>query len=658
MFRTTILALLSFFGSFLWLNPFNSRAAEEAPAWLRQASALSAPAYGKDTHAVTLLNEERRVIEEDGRVTVTTNYAVRILAREGRKQAVARVVFNADSEKVKDLNAWLIRPDGTVKTYGKKQMLEVALAQNDVYNEAKLRVLAADDDADVGAVFGYESVTEERSVFTQFRWYFQQEIPVLASRFSVTLPPNWRAESVTFNHGKLEPTLNGSTYVWELKNLPRIEDEPASPELSNLVPRLAVSIYPPTGKASTLRTFNSWKDVSRYLSELSDPQASFNEAIAAKARELTANAKTEYERIQALGRYAQAINYISVQIGTGRGGGYRPHSALDVFNKNYGDCKDKANLMRAMLKALNIEAYPVVIYSGDSTYVREQWPSPHQFNHCIIGVKVSDATDAPTVIKHPTLGRLLIFDPTDDHTPVGDLPDHEQGSWALIVAGEAGELLRMPVTPPDANKLERTIDATLTDEGALSAAVKEVSVGQAAVDERRVFRGAARPDYVKRIERWITRGAPAAAVEKVEPVDDDRAGRFTLDVAFKAPYAKVMAGKMIVFKPAIISRRERHFLTEEKRHYPVVLEADAFSETVRIKLPAGFEADELPDAVELNQPFGNYAMNCQVKDGELLFKRTLILRASTIPVEQYPAVRSFFARVLGAEQAPVVLAKK
>jgi hypothetical protein len=623
--------------AFLWLILFAATAAaDEAPAWLRQAATLNPPANpGKDTHAVALLNEERRVVEEDGRVTVTTTYAVRILAREGRRRAIARVVFNTDSEKVKDLNAWLIRPDGMVKSYGKKQTMEVALAQNDIYSEAKIRVIAADDDADAGCVFGYESVTEERSVFSQFRWYFQDAIPTLASRFTVTLPQNWRAEGVMFNYAKLEPSVNGTTYTWELKNLPRIEDEPASPEAASLVPRLAVSIYPAAGKAAALRTFTSWKDVSRYLTELNEPQASYNEAMAAKARELTAQAKTEYERIQAIGRYAQAVNYISVQIGTGRGGGYRPHAALDVFTKNYGDCKDKATLMRALLKSLNIEAYPVVIYSGDPHHVRAEWPSPHQFNHCIIGVKVSDATNTPTVIKHPSLGRLLIFDPTDEHTPVGDLPDHEQGCWALVVAGEAGELLRMPATPPEANQLERTIEAALDAEGA------------------------PRPEYNKRIERWITRGAPGAAVAKIEPADDDRAGRFVLGVEFSAPgYAKTMRGKLMVFKPAIIARRESLFLTEEKRQYPVVLDADAFAETVRIKLPEGFEVDELPESLELNHPFGNYAMTCEAKDGHLVFKRTLVLRAGTIPVEQYPAVRNFFARVLGAEQAPVVLAKK
>ena len=72
-----------------------------------------------------------------------------------------------------------------------------------------------------------------------------------------------------------------------------------------------------------------------------------------------------------------------------------------MLAKAYGDCKDKANLMRAMLKTVGITAYPVFIYSGDATLVREEWPSPTQFNHCIIAMKVGDETQAPTVVQHP-----------------------------------------------------------------------------------------------------------------------------------------------------------------------------------------------------------------------------------------------------------------
>ena len=227
------------------------------------------------------------------------------------------------------------------------------------------------------------------------------------------LPQGWRAETITFNHSKIEPTMNGNSYTWELRNLPPIEVEPSSPRISKLVTNIAVNIFAPAGKATMLRSYSTWKDVSRYTSELNDSQAAFNEPMAAKARELTVSAKNEFERIQAVGRYAQSVNYISIQIDLGKGGGYRPHLAADVFAKNYGDCKDKANLMRAMLKSLGIESYPVVIYSGDPNRVQPEWPSPQQFNHCIIAVKVGDATEAATVIKHPQLGRLMIFDPTD-----------------------------------------------------------------------------------------------------------------------------------------------------------------------------------------------------------------------------------------------------
>lgn len=633
--------------------------ADEPPAWLKQAAAMSVPTYSKEVHAVVLHDESRKTVDNDGKIVTVSWQAIRILAREGRNQAQARENYNTGSGKIKEMRAWLIRPTGEIKTYGKKETMDMALAENDVYNETREKLISAKDDADAGCVFGYEIITEEREVFSQFVWYFQSFSPVILSRITLALPQGWQAKSLPFNCDKVEPVVSGSTYTWEMRNLPAFEKELASPGISRLVASLAITIFPGEGKATPLKTFGSWKDVSRYTSELSDPQAAFNEPMTAKARELTASAKTEYERIQAIGRYAQNVNYISIQVNVGRGGGYRPHTAADVFNKNYGDCKDKANLMRAMLKSLGIESYPVSIYSGDPTYVRPEWPSPQQFNHCIIAVKVSDETNAATIVNHSSLGRLLIFDPTDEDTPVGDLPDHEQGSFALIVAGNAGELMKMPVTPPEANRLERKIEAELGADGALTAAVHEQSFGQAAVDERRGFKQFARPQFNKLIEQWITATAPSASVSKIEPADDARGGKFSLDVEFKSPaYAQTMRGKLLVFKPAIVSRRSAVFLTSKERKHPVVLEAKAYTETVKIKLPAGFEVDETPDAAELTQPFGSYAVSYEVKDGNLIFKRSLILKAITIPADQYATVRTFFERIRAAEQSPVVLAKK
>jgi hypothetical protein len=641
------------------LSCWSFAAGDEAPAWLKQAAAITTGTYPKEAKAVVLLDESRMTVDDDGRVHDTTYYALRILTPEGRKQAKATAFYNTDGGKVKDMKAWLIRPTGEAKAYGKQQTAEFALADNDVYNEMKRRVIDASDEAEAGGVFGYEISTERKSVFSQHFWYFQSQNPVAVSRLTMNLPAGWRADSTTFNHAKIEPTVNGTSYIWELRDLPYLEDEPQSPSLNNLVPWLVVSLFPPTGKATSLRTFASWADVSRYKNELHDPQATITEPIAAKSRELTASAKTEYEKIRALGQYAQNVTYISISIDTLRGGGYRPHTASDVFTKNYGDCKDKANLMRTMLKSVGIESYPVSIYSGDPMHVQAEWPSPHQFNHCIIAVKVSDATEAATVIKHPTLGRLLIFDPTDDRTPVGDLPDHQQGSWALICAMEKGDLVRMPRTPPEANLVERTVEGSLDEQGNLMATMKDQSSGQAAVSERGAFKHFSAADYTKFTERWVARSVPGSTVSKVAPVDDLAANKFAIEVQFTTPgYGKSMRGRLLMFRAAPISRGETPDLAKETRKHPVVLEAQAFQENTRIKLPAGFEPDEMPDSLELSESFGKYAASWEIKDGYLHFKRKLVLHAGTIPATDYAKVRGFFGRVLSAERSPVVLAKK
>jgi hypothetical protein len=635
-------------------------AGDDAPAWLQQLAKAPVPTFEKDVPAVVLLNEQRSTVSDDGRITTVTTYAVRILLREGRTFAQAVEFYQNDAGRIKDLKAWAISASGAVKKYGKDETIDRIEDPDDIYNESRLKLINAADDVDAGAVFGYQSTTEERSIFAQRSWQFQNRLPTLTSRNVLTLPQDWTAKSITFNHDSITPVVAGSTYTWELQNLPPISPEPSSPRLSSLAPRIAVSFYSnPDKPSSNFKSISKWSDVSFWLTELHDPQANPNEVIAAKVKELTANAHNEMDKLRAVATFVQNIRYLAIAIGLSRGGGMRPRSAAEVFAKSYGDCKDKANLMRAMLKVLNITAYPVGIYSGDPNFVHEEWPSPTQFNHCIIAIKVSDETQGATIITHPTLGRLLIFDATDENTPIGDLPDHEQGSWALVCAGENGSLVRVPVTPVESNLLERKIEAHLTADGSLAATVKESANGRWASGYRGEFRSLARPDYQKVIERWIAAGATAAKVNKVEPRDDRESGIFNLDVDFIAPsYGQLMQQHLMIFKPAIVSRRDALALTEAKRKQPVVLTANAYSETLHLELPAGFAVDELPDPVKLETSFGSYATNYEVKGNELLFTRKLVQKAGTIPVDQYNNVRTFFEKIRAAEQSPVVLAKK
>jgi hypothetical protein len=658
MMRLKILLLLLFI--VCSSNVIAATPGDEVPIWLSQAAAAPVPVYDKDVPAVVLHNEQSITVSADGKITTLTSVALRILIREGRVFARAGETYLTNSGKVREMRAWLISPNGTVKKYGKDNIVDVIADVNDIYNELRVKSIDATNDADAGSIFGFEAISEERPLFNQDVWMFQNRLPTLLSRYTLNLPAGWRASSVTFNRESVEPTVSGSNYKWELRDLKPIRPEAASPEVRNLAPRIAVNYFLPDAVASPMsRTFDTWTEVSRWGTELHNPQAAVDENITTKAKQLTANATTEFEKIRAIAQFVQRLQYISIDIGIGKGNGYRPHAATQVLAKAYGDCKDKANLMRAMLKSIGIVAYPIFIYLGDATHVTELWPSPRQFNHCIIAIKVSDDTKADTVITHATLGRLLIFDATDEHTPLGDLPDPEQGSWALVVAGDQGSLTRMPVMPPEASQLEREAEVQLTPQGAITALIKERSTGQTAVEERRYFRQLSASGYKRMIEEWVTRGATTARVSRIEPVDDATSGRFGLDLEFTAAaYAQIMQDRLLIFNPAIVSRREELFLTEPSRQHPIVLESHAFSEKVRVKLPEGFQVDELPDPVKLETPFGTYKTSYEVKNGELLFARALAQRGTAIPAKDYQIVRSFYEKIRAAEQAPVVLARK
>src|SRR5947208_16259024 len=89
------------------------------PSWLQQAAATTPPTYDKDVPAVVLLNDQKITVSDDGHVVRTRTFAVRILNREGRAEAIAREVYQTDTGKVRDLQAWLIRSNGPVKHYGR-----------------------------------------------------------------------------------------------------------------------------------------------------------------------------------------------------------------------------------------------------------------------------------------------------------------------------------------------------------------------------------------------------------------------------------------------------------------------------------------------------------------------------------------------------------
>jgi transglutaminase-like putative cysteine protease len=629
--------------------------AADAPPWLAQAARIAPTAIESGADAVVLLDDVSVAVADDGRITTRRTYAARILTRGGLEAASVREIYSTGSGNVRTMRGWLLN-DGRVIELGRSETADIALVDNDVYNESRVKVLSAPDVFTPGIIFGAETEVVERSVFTQFEWPLQDEWPVRSVRRALTLPVGWDARAVMFNHPPIDAVRSGTTWVWGRRDLAPLPLEPAGPPLSGVVPRLAVTYIP---ARRDLPGFDDWPSVSRWLATLADPRAASHATLTAKTKELTASALSEIDRIRAVARYVQSVQYISIQTGIGRGGGYTPHAAIDVFTKNYGDCKDKANLMRTMLASIGLRAFLVTAYAGDPSYVRSEWPSPQQFNHAVVAVVVGAETRADAVLDHGNLGRLLFFDPTDEQTPLGELPLHLQGSQGLVVSADGGPLVRMPLANAEANPTTRRVEASVTADGTLRATVRRSSAGHPASIERQMFKGLRRDDYLRTLEADVRRQIPGAVLSLGQVGEDAATNRFELTMTLQAPgYAQIVQGRLMIVRPPQMNRLELPALTAATRLTPVVLEPVDERDILELTLPTDTAVDEMPEPRRAETSFGSFSIGWAMQNGRVTRSLSLRIHRSTVAPASYADLRNFLGTFREAERLPVILVKR
>lgn len=627
------------------------------PAWVHEAAAIAPQEFPAKVSSVVLFHEEHLTVAPDGKWFATERGAIKVL-QSGHHNISAWRAYNTKTGRIRDFRGWLILPSGKETEYQKNSILDQALSSEYTYDEGRAKRLECDPDAPPGSVFAYEVTQEEDTVFTTYPYTFQDSEPVAVSRFVLSLPPAWEMRASMFNHDQVQPKVEGDTYTWELRNLPWIEAEAHSPGFESIAPWMGVTYFPGSGASAALHALKDWAAVSQWLSGFMDPPAEPTAAVRAKSRELTQGSMSEMDKIRAIAAFAQQTNYVEVAMNLTKGGGYAPHSADQVLTRNYGDCKDKAGLMRSLLKASGLEAYTVAIFSGDREYVRPEWPSPNQFNHAIVAVKVSAETSAPTVINHPKLGRLLIFDPTDPVTPVGDLPSDEQASYALVVAGSDGDLVKMPQLPLSSARIERTVDARMDESGNLAAHVVTEYFGQSGSFVRYLTSHGGMDKLTQNLERSYSRQLGGVTLEKISPADHtpDNRMELALDLGV-GRFGQFMQQKMLVFKPGVLTPDSDYAFSNKERKLPVRLESRMRKDAVVIQVPAGYSIDELPDPVDLASPYGVYHAIWKASGGSVTFEQSLEIKDTLATAAEYGKVKDFFDTVLGGQSAAVILLK-
>ncbi|SFL92737.1 DUF3857 domain-containing transglutaminase family protein [Variovorax sp. OV329] len=163
-----------------------------------------------------------------------------------------------------------------------------------------------------------------------------------------------------------------------------------------------------------------------------DAKAVVGDKVRELALQITAGKRSTQDKAAAIHDWMRKnIRYVAVYLGTG---GWVPHDVDWILANGYGDCKDKALLEVTLLRALGIEAVPVLI----STFNEYMPPElANGFNHCIVYI--------------PSL--QLFADPTDNRIPFGSLPLADSGKPVALALAQGGRMMQTPVLDPARNSI-------------------------------------------------------------------------------------------------------------------------------------------------------------------------------------------------------------
>jgi hypothetical protein len=188
---------------------------KDAPSWVTEVATRALPAYSGKVAGAVLLDEQKVTVDANGMVDTVTRHAVKILTHQGKRLAEVTEGYEKGGRQVKDLHAWIVAPNGFVKTFEKSSVEDLGAYSDELYNDYRLRRIKSDN-AEIGAVFVYETEVSEKAMEAQDRFDFQSDLPSLEAKYSITVPAGWTVSGTVLNHAPVAPRggRRRSAFVW------------------------------------------------------------------------------------------------------------------------------------------------------------------------------------------------------------------------------------------------------------------------------------------------------------------------------------------------------------------------------------------------------------------------------------------------------------
>jgi tetratricopeptide (TPR) repeat protein/transglutaminase-like putative cysteine protease len=622
-----------------------------------RALAAAAPAPAADEDAVVLADLHVTRVLPSGLSSTFTHRIVKVLTTRGadafRRQQLA---WSPDRQEVRVERSLVLKPDGTVIESHEESVESTSEPWYRLYYDVLARslsfpALAPGDVLEVA--WRVDDTASENLLSDYFGDFTFVDESWRKLRFDyVLLLPESRAIHANQPAG-VEHTVRSlpggvKEHRYTARDLPRIVAEPSMPGWSEVARSLHLS------------TYETWDEVNQFYWRLIRDQLRVTPELRATAQRLAEQVRArpaprpppgkpsahgivtasevlpappDRETRLALVRAAYDFvvtqtRYVGLEFGIH---GYKPYRVDQILGRRFGDCKDKASLLHALLEAMGIDSRLVLLRMRRLGRIPEHPASLSVFNHAILYVPELD----------------LWLDGTAAYSGTRDLPGEDRGATVLVVNPNGPPHFgTIPDAGPDENRTDADLDLRLAIDGSAALDGHWRVVGTDAPGYRRSY--GVEDGRRALLEQTMGQLFPGSRVESVtvsdlSRIEDDVDVRFAVSV----PRCAQRDGEGLRFTPFGDSiGYVQAYASLSSRKLDLDLGGPrSIRFRYRYALPAGWRVRELPEPARAEGRLGRFSVRYREENGAVLAEGEVLLPGGRVSPGEYPAFRELMVQV-------------
>jgi len=597
--------------------------------------------------AAILLKQTVVNIHKDGSSTVDEHFLVKILRDRGKTEfGDLKRNYNAKTDSMVILLAQSRKRIGKpipVEAQAINDITPPELANASMYADFRQKVisypaLAPNITIELKKRILHKPVNKESGKYFWGTTSFQTTEPLLIKEYVIIVPKGMKFNYKT-TQKTLEPVItekgDKKVYVWRIEGVPQIIPEENMPP--EIAPRLYYSSCP------------GWKELRKWLWNQFAQKIKVTSAIQTRANELTSRLKSDEEKIQAIFLWVTTrVRNVPLPLGIT---GYTPNPADSVLKNMYGDWRDKAVLLTALLRASGIKAWPAFVKRSGKD-INMDIPSPKQFD----GIYVLAQTE----------GTKLWLEPFADNSCYGYFTGGDN-THALVLRETSGTPLELiPPFSYETNQIQAKGNFALTANGTVTGSETYTARGIFDHDMRRKLKDATPKEIGQFFDQSATTLGEGTIIKKKTLSDlKNLTEPATISWTYSSPDQGIPEENMMIYH---LPRLAFDFTTSapfvpslEERKYPFYIRRNcSYTSTFDFYLPKGYKIVYMPEKFKTENEFGKWIQSFSVDPEDSLHivkKRTIILETQIIPLEKYSIYKSVYDKFIHRRNGIILLEK-